>query len=139
VTEPLKIVWLKRLLMLKILVTVLMWGLPPWIWPASLLARFVEVPDPPFYMRLAGANAIAISFLFWFAFKNPARNRDTIRYAVVDNAIAFVTVIGYVATVGTTNPLVWVSAVLLLGFAIGFYVLIPDAGLEPAYTTVQGA
>jgi hypothetical protein len=50
-----------------------------------------------------------------------------IRYAVTDNTIAFLTLMGYAATVGITSPPGWFSAGLLLFFAIAFYVLTPKA------------
>ena len=126
--EATKLTWLKRVLIFKILVVLLMWGLPTWIAPASVLKLFGEtLPNPPFYMRIFGATQIGLVFLYWLAFKNPVKNRDMIRYAVVDNTIAFLTIMVYGFTVGITNPTVWVSAALVLFFAIAFYVLAPKA------------
>jgi hypothetical protein len=124
--EDTRLTWLKRVLILKILVVALMWGLPTWIAPEGVLKLFGEtLPNPPFYMRIFGATQIGLVFLYWLAYQNPIRNRDMIRYAVVDNTVAFLTMIGYAITVGITNPTVWVSAVLVLFFAIAFYVLTP--------------
>jgi len=126
--EQSKITWLKRVLILKILVVALLWGIPTWLAPEAILKLFGEVlPNPPFYMRIFGATQIGLVFLYWLAFRNPAKNRDIIRYAVVDNAIAFLTMMGYAVTVGITNPTVWVSAALVLFFAIAFYFLTPKA------------
>ena len=126
--EATKLTWLKRVLIFKMLVVLLMWGLPTWIAPASVLKLFGEtLPNPPFYMRIFGATQIGLVFLYWLAFKNPVKNRDMIRYAVVDNTIAFLTIMVYGFTVGITNPTVWVSAALVLFFAIAFYVLAPKA------------
>lgn len=108
------------------LVVLLMWGLPTWIAPDSVLKLFGEtLPDPPFYMRIFGATQIGLVFLYWLAYRNPVRNRDMIRYAVVDNTIAFLTMMGYAITVGITNPTVWVSAGLVLFFAVAFFILTP--------------
>jgi len=125
-SEENRLVWLKRVLIFKILVVALMWGLPTWIAPEGVLRLFGEtLPSPPFYMRVFGATQIGLVFLYWLAYQNPLKNRDMIRYAVVDNTVAFLTMIGYAATVGITNPTLWVSTALVLFFAITFYVLTP--------------
>ena len=124
--EDTKITWLKRVLIFKILLVALLWGLPTWIAPEGILKLFGEtLPSPPFYMRMFGALQIGLVFLYWLAYRNPRKNRDMIRYAVFDNSISFLTMMGYALTVGITNPTVWVSAGLVLFFAIAFYVLMP--------------
>lgn len=124
-----KITWVKRVLLFKMLVILLMWGLPTWLAPESILNLFGEtLPDNPFYMRIFGAVQTAMIVLYWFAYKNPVHNRDIIRYAVVDNGLSFVTIIGFALTVGITNPTIWVSAVLVAFFAVAFYLLTPKAG-----------
>jgi hypothetical protein len=124
--EESKLTWLKRVLVFKMLVVLLMWGLPTWLAPGSVLRLFGEtLPDPPFYMRIFGATQIGLVFLYWLAYRAPVRNRDMIRYAVVDNSVAFLTILVYGLTVGITNPTVWISAGLVLLFAIAFYVLTP--------------
>ncbi len=124
--EDVKIAWLKPLLIFKILVVALLWGLPTWLAPEGVLRIFGEtLPNPPLYMRVFGATQIGLVFLYWFAYQNPVKNRDMIRYAVIDNTIAFLTLMGYAATVGITTPLGWLSAALLLFFAIAYYVLTP--------------
>jgi hypothetical protein len=126
--EETKLTWLKRVLVFKMLVVLLLWGLPTWLGPASFLQMLGEqIPNPPFYMRIFGATQIGLVFLYWLAYQNPVKNRDMIRYAVVDNTVAFLTMMGYAATVGITNPTVWLSAVLVLFFAIAFYMLTPKA------------
>lgn len=126
--EVRKIVWLKRVLIFKILVVVLLWGLPTLLGPESFLRLLGEqIPAPPFYMRIFGATQIGLAFLYWFAYKNPVKNRDIIRYAVIDNALAFLTMMGYALTIGITNPTVWLSAGLVLFFAIVFYILTPKS------------
>ena len=124
--EDTKLTWLKRVLIVKILLVALLWGLPTWIAPEGVLKLFGEtLPSPPFYMRMFGALQIGLVFLYWLAYRNPRKNRDMIRYAVFDNSISFLTIMGYALTVGITNPTVWVSAGLVLFFAIAFYVLMP--------------
>ena len=121
-----RITWLKRTLLLKILVVALLWGLPSWIAPASVLSLFgVEMPADPFYMRIFGGVMMGLIFLYWLAYRNPVPNRDIIRYAVVDNALSFVTILGVGLTTGIANPVIWVSAVLVALFAVAFYILMP--------------
>lgn len=126
--EATKLTWLKRVLVFKMVVVLLLFGLPTWIAPAPVLALFGEsLPQPPFYMRIFGATQMGLLFLYWLAYREPVRNRDMIRYAVVDNAIAFVTILAYAFTVGIDNPTIWLSAGLVLFFAIAFYALTPKA------------
>ncbi len=126
--EETKLIWLKRLLIFKMLVLALLWGLPTWLAPEGVLRIFGEtLPNPPLYMRIFGAMQIGLEVLYWFAYQNPVKNRDMIRYAVIDNTIAFLTLMGYAATVGITTALGWLSAGLLLFFAIAFYLLMPKA------------
>jgi hypothetical protein len=124
--EAKKIIWLKRVLVLKILVVVLLWGLPTWIAPAPVLEFFgTAMPEDPFFMRIFGATQMGLVFLYWFAYRNPVRNRDMIKYAVIDNSLAFVTILGVAFTSGVSNPTIWISAVLVAAFAVVFYLLIP--------------
>lgn len=124
--ESVKIIWLKRVLVAKILIVVFLWALPAWLAPAPILKIFgVEMPPDPFFMRMFGATQIGLAFLFWLALQDPLRNRDMIRYGVVDNAVAFFTILGVALTSGITNPTIWLSAVLVAFFAIAFYVLMP--------------
>jgi hypothetical protein len=126
--EANKITWLKRVLIIKILVVILMWGLPTWIAPEPVLNLFgTAMPEDPFFMRIFGAVQIGLVFLYWFAYKNPVRNRDIIKYAVIDNALSFITILGVGLTTGIDNPTVWLSAVLVAAFAVAFFFLIPAA------------
>lgn len=125
-SEDTRILWLKRTLLAKILVVALLWGLPSWIAPAGLLKLFgVEMPADPFFLRMFGGVMMGLVYLYWLAYRNPVRNRDIIRYAVVDNTLSFVTILGVGFTTGIANPVVWVSAVLVALFAVAFYVLMP--------------
>ena len=126
--EESKITWLKRLLMVKILVLLLFWSLPALIAPESVLNFFgIAMPEDPFFLRVFGGITLGLVFLYWFAYRNPVRNRDIIRYAVIDNSLAFITILGVASTTGITNPIYWISAVLVAFFAVGFYFLLPAA------------
>ena len=126
--EETKITWLKRILLFKIVIVALLFGLPTWLGTPSFLELLGEtIPDPPFYMRIFGATQIGLVFLYWLAYRNPVQNRDMVRYAVVDNGVAFLTLMAYAFTVGIGNPTVWLSVALVLFFAVAFYVLTPKA------------
>ena len=126
--EDSKLTWLKRVLLFKIVIVALLFGLPTWIGTEAFLQMLGEtIPDPPFYMRMVGATQIGLVFLYWFAYQNPVQNRDIVRYAVIDNGVAFVTMVVYAFTIGITNPTIWLSMALVLFFAIAFYVLTPKA------------
>jgi hypothetical protein len=124
--EANKIVWLKRLLIFKMLVVLLLWALPTWIAPAPVLNFFgTAMPEDPFFMRIFGATQLSLVFLYWFAYREPLRNRDMIKFAVIDNSLALVTILGVALTSGVSNPTIWLSAVLVAFFAVAFYLLIP--------------
>lgn len=121
-----KLIWLKRVLILKIVIVALLWGLPSLLAPEPVLKLFgVIMPEDPFFLRIFGATQCGLVFLYWFAYQNPVVNRDIIRYAVIDNALAFLTIVGVGLTTGISNPTIWISAVLVLLFAIAFWVLTP--------------
>lgn len=124
--EVTKIIWLKRVLLFKIVVVALLFGLPTWLGTTAFLKMLGEtIPDPPFYMRIFGATQMGLVFLYWFAYQNPVKNRDMVRYAVIDNGVAFVTLLVYAFTVGITNPTIWLSVALVFFFAVAFYLLTP--------------
>lgn len=126
--EATKLTWLKRILLFKIVIVVFLFGLPTWLGTTAFLQMLGEtIPNPPFYMRIFGATQIGLVFLYWLAYQNPVKNRDMVRYAVVDNSLAFLTLMVYAFTVGITNPTVWLSVALVLFFAVAFYVLTPKA------------
>jgi hypothetical protein len=74
---------------------------------------------------------VGLVFLYWFAYQNPVRNRDIIRYAVIDNALSFLTILGVGLTTGISNPTVWVSMVLVGLFAVAFWFLTPAPEAVP--------
>jgi hypothetical protein len=126
--EKTKISWLERVLLFKVLVSVFFWGLPVWLAPASVLNFFsIEMPVDPLFMRMFGAAMVGLGVLYWLALQNPVKNRDIIRYAVIENALAFITIVVVAATTGISAPTVWVSMILVAFFAAAFYYLTPKA------------
>ena len=126
--EVTKIIWLKRVLLFKIVVVALLFGLPTWLGTTAFLKMLGEtIPNPPFYMRIFGSTQMGLVFLYWFAYQNPVKNRDMVRYAVIDNGVAFITLLVYAFTVGITNPTIWLSVALVFFFTVAFYLLTPKA------------
>ncbi len=75
-----KLVWLKRVLIVKILLVLLVWGLPSLLGTTSILKLFgIDMPDDPFYLRIVCATQVGLALLYWFAYIDPLRNRDIIK------------------------------------------------------------
>ncbi len=124
--EKTKILWLQRVLVFNMIVAILVWGLPLWIGPKTLLTALkITVPGDLFYMRLFGAIQLALAYLLWLAYQNPTMNRDIIRYNVVQNAVILLTIVGYQLAFGIKDPLIWFSALLVLFFGAAYYMLTP--------------
>jgi len=122
----LKLIWLRRVLFVKTLITILVWGLPALIGPLSLLAILgVPIPEDPIYLRLFGGAATAWGVAYWFAYKDPLRNVAIVKAGLIDNAlptlvIAFLGVAGRVSSV-----FIWASGFLTGLFFLLFWLLMP--------------
>ena len=118
---------LKRVLLFKIAAVLFVWGLPSLFGPASMLKMFgVTMPQDPFFLRIFGAVQVGLALLYWFAYQDPARNRDIIRYAVFDNVVSTLAIFGMALTVGLSSYFFWVSGVLTAAFAFAFWRLVPQ-------------
>jgi len=121
-----KITWLKRVLLIKIAVCLLVWGLPSLLGNAWMLNMFgVTMPADPFFLRIFGAVQTAMALLYWFAYVDPVRNRDIIKFAVVDNVLSTLAILGVAFTTGLSSWFFGVSAVITALFAIAFWILLP--------------
>ncbi len=124
--ENTKAMWLKRVLVFNMIVAILIWGLPLWIGPKTILTALkITVPSDLFYMRIFGAIQLGFAYLLWLAYENPVMNRDIIRFNVVENAIVLITIVGYQLAFGIKDSLVWFSALLVLFFGAAYYLLTP--------------
>ena len=125
--ESTKLTWLRRVLLLKVAVCFLVWGLPALTGPASFLNLFgVTIPEDPFFLRVFGAGVVAQGVLYFFGYQDPLRNRDIVRYGVVDNTLVTLTILVLAFTVGLSSWFFWVSLVLTAFFAVAFYFLMPQ-------------
>jgi hypothetical protein len=122
-----KLIWLKRVLLVKILVVLFVWGLPSLLGSDWMLGMFgVSMPEDPFFLRIFGAVQVGLALLYWFAYGDPLRNRDIIRYAVFDNSVSTLAILGVALTSGLSSWFFWVSGALTLFFAIAFWQLLPE-------------
>ena len=124
--ETTKLTWLRRVLLVKVAVCLLVWGLPALTGPASFLKLFgVTMPEDPFFLRMFGAVVTAVALLYWFAYRDPKRNRDILKYAIVDNGLSTLAIIFVALTSGLTSWFFWVSGALTALFFVAFWVLLP--------------
>ena len=118
--------WLRRILLVKVVACVLVWGLPALLGPPALLNLFgVEMPDDPTILRGFGALATALGLAYWYAFRDPVRNVAIVRFGVVDNGLSALTILVLALTAGLSSWFYWVSLALLVFFCLAFLVLMP--------------
>lgn len=123
-----KILWLKRIWVLKIVLNFLIWGLPLLLFPLPLLQRTgTVVPDDPIYLRLLGAVITAMGVAYWYAWKDPVRNVAVLKAGVVDNALVTLVAFYFIFFRGLMNLTLMISAVLTLFFFFTFILLMPKA------------
>ena len=125
-TEDVKILWLKRILIVKAFLTVFVWGLPALVGPMSLLEFFgLPIPADVIYLRLFGGAATAWGVAYWLARKNPKRNVAIIQAGLVDNALPTLAIVIIGLTSGISSLFIWISACLTGTFFFLFLILMP--------------
>jgi hypothetical protein len=121
-----KLVWLRRVLLVKVLVTILVWGLPALLGPLSLLAILkVPIPADPIYLRLFGGAATAWGVAYWFAYKDPIRNVAILKAGLVDNALPTLAILIIGLTGGISSAFIWISDLFTGLFFLSFLLLMP--------------
>lgn len=126
--------WLRRVLFVKVFVTILAWGLPALVAPLSTLALLrIPIPEDPLYLRLFGGAATAWGVAYWFAYKDPLRNVAILKAGLVDNALPTLAILFLGITQGISSAFVWLSALLTGLFFFSFWLLMPreEAGSIP--------
>jgi hypothetical protein len=123
---PQKLLWLRRVLLVKVVVTLFVWGLPSLLAPPALLKVLgVEMPADPVSVRILGAVVTAVAVAYWYAYRDPVRNVAIVRFGIVDNGLCTLTFLVLAATAGLSSWFYWVSAVLLALFFVAFVGLLP--------------
>jgi hypothetical protein len=121
-----KLQWLRRVLLVKVIATFALWGLPTLFGPPAFLALFgIAMPEDPVFLRLFGAVVTALGVGYWYAYRDPIKNIVILRVGVIDNGLATLTIVVLGLTVGVSSWFIWLSAVLTGLFCAAFVVLMP--------------
>ena len=121
-----KMKWLKIVLLIKVIVTYLVWGLPSLLGPATFLNLFnISMPADPIFLRMFGAVVVAFGVAYWYAYRDPIRNVAIIKVGVVDNGLVTIVILVLSFTSGISSWFFWLSAVLTTFFCVSFIVLMP--------------
>ena len=121
-----KLLWLKRVLFVKVVVTFLLWGLPALFGNEWFLGLFdLTFPPDPIYLRLFGAAVTAFGAAYWFAYRDPIQNRAIVQAGIVDNGLITATVIFLGLTSGLESWFIAFSGVLTGLFFLAFIILLP--------------
>jgi hypothetical protein len=122
----LRLIWLRRVLLVKSLVSIIAWGLPALIGPTWLQALFgVPIPADPIYLRLCGAMATGWGVAYWLAYKDPLRNVAIVKAGAADNALATFAVLFSAVTAGVSSAFIWTSGLLTALFCVLLLWLMP--------------
>jgi len=125
-----KLFWLKTVLLVKVAACLFLWGLPTLIGPSALFDFLgIAMPKDIAYLRLFGAVVTALGLLYWFAYKDPVKNVAIIKYAIVDNGLATLTLVVLIWT-GKGNWMFTMSGVFTFFVFIAFIILLPREGLD---------
>jgi hypothetical protein len=117
---------LRGVLAIKVVVTIAVWGLPALMGPRALFAMFgIPFPEDPIFVRLFGAVVTALALAYWYAWKDPVQNVAIVKFGVLDNGLATVTIITVALTTGIASSYFWASCGLTAFFCVAFLVLMP--------------
>ena len=125
-TNDLRLTQLRRVLFVKTVITILVWGLPALIGPLSFLAILgIPIPEDPIYPRLFGGACTAWGVAYWFAYKDPLRNVAIVKAGLVDNALPTLLIL-FLGVTGRVSSVFFLISGLLTGlFFVLFLLLMP--------------
>ncbi len=117
---------LRRVLVAKIVITVVVWAAPALLLPPAWFP-VVGIPEPPpshlVFVRLLGAAYVALVSGYALAWRAPARHPGAILVGIVSNGLASVVILGVGASGGYAtwsvlgSVYIWTSAALTAGLA----------------------
>lgn len=119
---------LKKVLLVKVILTVVLWAIPSLLAPPIMLEFFGLPTADLTILRIFGAVLIAMSVAYWFAYKDPLRNLAVIWMAIVYNGLAALVIIILGLTTGVGWYL-WFSVVIKILFFIAFLILVPKSDM----------
>lgn len=119
---------LKKVLYIKAILTIFLWGIPSLIAPPALLQLFGLPTADLTFIRIFGAVVIAMGVAYWFAYKDPLRNLAIIWMGVLDNGLATLVIILLGITVGVSWYL-WLSTIMIFFFFLAFLILVPKSDI----------
>jgi hypothetical protein len=115
--------FLRGILLLKWIVTLVVWGLPALVGPPALFELLrIPFPSDPTFVRFFGAVVTAVALAYWYAWKDPVRNVAIIKFGILDNGLVTATILILGFTVGLSSWFFWVSAILTAFFFVSFTV-----------------
>jgi len=118
--------WLKRILAVKVVLTLFGWGLPALLAPLSFLEFLgVPTPDDPLFLRLFGAVVTAFGIAYWHAYKDPVRNIAILKAGVLDNGLVTLAIFVFTAFYDLRSIFILISGLLTFVFFISFILLMP--------------
>jgi hypothetical protein len=121
-----RLTWLKYILAAKFVFCIIIWGLPSLLAPMNMMQRLgVPTPDDPLFVRLTGAFIITFGIAYWYAYRDPIHNIAIVKVGVVDNGLATLVILVFVAFYDLRSIFMWVSALLTFIFFISFILLMP--------------
>jgi hypothetical protein len=125
-TSELRIRWLRRVLIVKAVVTVVVWGLPVLLAPLWILEILrVPIPTEAIYLRLFGGAVTAWGVAYWFAYRAPLRNAAIVKAGLVDNILPTGVIVFFGLARGMTSAFMWLSGALTGVFFVLFLIFLP--------------
>ncbi len=121
-----RLTWLRKILAVKVVLTLFCWGLPTLLAPPSLFQFLgVPVPDDPLFLRLFGAVVTAFGAAYWYAFRDPIRNIAILKTGVVDNGLVTLMILVFAIHYNLRSVFLLASGLLTFFFFISFILLMP--------------
>lgn len=113
------------ILFFRWLVTLFLWGLPALLGPKELFdVLAVPVPENLVFLRLFGFIITALSLFYWSAWKEPLNRIPFIKFAILENGLATLTLWLLIFTIGLTGWFVWTSSLLTAFFFSAMVILL---------------
>ena len=123
---------LKKVLLVKIVLTISLWAGPLLVGPPILFSFLgIPFPDPSLFFRLLGAAYIALTVVYWYGYIEVGSGGSgivAVRAGAVSNGLAAI-ILFYNGILGTWSSwgglgqaYMWFSAVATLALAVGLVV-----------------